>query len=495
MPKIKNLDSFLNEGASEHKTILILTARPKSSDTSDRFIEQAKKRGFKAYIIDVNSTKLVKLDDNKYKLENTETGKGPTVQRSETVVLNRRGVLSNTFTKNLAYSLEKAKFFCVNNIQSMETCENKYLTGAQLEAVGIPVPKTALLPNDDSIDEAIKRVGGKFPVVVKLLSGTQGVGVSIVDSYASLKSVYQTLKKLDKTAEILIQEMIPSDYDIRIHVLNKSFDPEDDSPDSSIIVGAMRRNRVKKDFRTNFSLGATTQKIKLTPEIEKIAKQAAKIVGCVWCGVDIIIDKKTGKPYVLEVNSSPGTKGIEKTTGISVTGKVLDFLQDQGNWMMDRFETGFREIIDIQGVGKFVAKFDTGNGSKSSSMHVDSYEVDGDTLTWKLKGKTYKNQIVGHSKAEVGKHVFKRPIIFLDIVVGGKILRDVEVSPVNREGKSTPFLANRKFMERAGIVVNPDREFYITNISSIDKNYNAIDAKGNKHAGISVDNDVEDEDE
>lgn len=495
MSHIKNLDSFINEGASEHKTILVLTANPKTSDTADGFIEQAKKRGFRAYIIDVNSTKLIKLDDGKYKLENTETEKGPTVERSETVVLNRRGVLSNTFTKNLAYGLEKAKFFCVNNIQSMETCENKYLTGAQLQDAGIPVPKTALLPNDESIDEAIKKVGGKFPVVVKLLSGTQGVGVSIVDSYASLKSVYQTLKKLDKTAEILIQELIPSDYDIRIHVLSKSFDPEDNTPESSFIIGAMRRNRVKKDFRTNYSLGATTQKIKLTSEIEEIAIKSAKVVGCVWCGVDIIIDKKTGKPYVLEVNSSPGTKGIEKTTGTSVTGKVLDFLEDQGNWMMDRFEVGFREIIDIEGVGKFVAKLDTGNGSKSSSMHVDSYEIENDNIIWKLKGKTYKNKIVGYSKAEVGKSVYKRPIMLLNISIGGKILKDVEVSPVNREGKSTPFLANRKFMERSGLLVNPDREFYITNISSVDKNFNAIDAKGNKHAGISVDNDIENEDE
>ena len=128
-------------------------------------------------------------------------------------------------------------------------------------------------------------------------------------------------------------------------------------------------------------------------------------------------------------------------------------------------------------------------------MHVDSYEIEGDTLIWKLKGKTYKNQIIGYSKAEVGKHTFKRPIMLIDISVGGKVLRDVEVSPVDRSGKSTPFLANRKFMERAGIMVNPDREFYITNISSVDKNFNAVDAKGDKHAGISVDNDVEDEDE
>ena len=286
--------------------------------------------------------------------------------------------------------------------------------------------------------------------------------------------------------------MIPSNYDLRIHVLAKNGDIS--NADDAQIIGAMRRNKVKKDFRTNFSLGATTQKVKLPEDIIDIAKKAALAVGCVWCGVDIIIDKKTGKPYVLEVNSSPGIKGIEKTTGISISDQLMTFLADKKNWKTERVEAGFREIIEVEGVGEFVAKFDTGNGSKSCSMHVDEITIDGDTCEWKLKGKTYKNKIVGYSKTEVGNKIEERPIVNLDIIFAGKTFEEVPVSPVDRSMKSTPFLINRKFMERAGILINPEKEFTIVSIKKVDQDYAPYDAKGKKHAGINLQNE-DDEDE
>ena len=95
-----------------------------------------------------------------------------------------------------------------------------------------------------------------------------------------------------------------------------------------------RRNRVDKDFRTNYSLGGTVEKTEITPEQEELAIASARAVGCNWCGVDIIVEKDNeNKPYVLEVNASPGTTGIEKTTNIPVTDMVLDFLLDKKNWV------------------------------------------------------------------------------------------------------------------------------------------------------------------
>jgi ribosomal protein S6--L-glutamate ligase len=491
---ISSLEEFLLEAkdSKDQTNLVVFTAKPENSDTALNFKKVAESRGMKVYLLDPSLTTL--KPDKKtgfFKFENTDTGKGPVLDRKDTCILSRRGILINTFTKNLLHQLEQNKFFCINTLESMEVCENKYLTSVQLENSGIPVPKTALLPNEDSIDKAVKQIGGKFPVVVKLLSGTQGIGVSIVDSYSSLMSVFQTFKKLDKSAEILIQEMIPSNYDIRIQVITKKFDTE--NVDDSIIIGEMRRNRIKKDFRTNFSLGATTQKIKLTDEIAEMARKAARIVGCTWCGVDIIVDKESGKPYVLEVNSSPGTKGIEKTTGKSMVTQVIDYIADRANWSSHKIETGFREVIDIDGIGKFIAKFDTGNGAKSCSMHVDSYEEKDGELIWTLKKKTYKNKIVGHSNAEVGHRILKRPIIYMDITFAGKTLRDVPVSPVDRKAKSTPFLANREYMERMGIMVNPEREFGASDIAHVDKNFNPKKAKGDQHAGIAVDNDTEEE--
>jgi len=482
---------FVSEGSkapsqkTEQMNLVILSSNT-SNETVQKFESSAAEKGFNVYSFEPQKLTIKKLDSGLFKFAD-ENGEGPELSRDTTAILSRRGVLAGTHTKNLLFQLEKNKFFCVNSLESMEICENKFLTSIQLSNNGLPVPKTALLPDDKAIDKALKQVGGKFPLVVKLLSGTQGIGVSVVDSYSSLKSVYQTLRKLDRKAEILIQEMIPSNYDLRIHVLAKNGDASN-SEDAQII-GAMRRNKVKKDFRTNFSLGATTQKVKLTDDIAEIAKKAALAVGCVLCGVDIIIDKKTGKPYVLEVNSSPGIKGIEKTTGLSISDQLMTFLQDKQNWTIERVEAGFREVIEVEGVGEFVAKFDTGNGSKSCSMHTDEMEIDGDICKWTLKGKTYKNKIVGYSRTEVGDSVEERPIINLDITFAGKTFEEVPVSPVDRRTKSTPFLVNRKFMERAGISINPEKEFTLISIKKIDKDFDPARAKGQKHAGINLQDD------
>lgn len=483
---------FVTEGekAPEQKTeqmnLVILSNNINNNETLQKFEAAAVKKGFNVFTYEPQKLTIKQLDNGLFKFLD-EDGDGPSLSKDSTVILSRRGVLAGTHTKNLVFQLEKHKFFCINSLESMEVCENKYLTSIQLGNSGIPVPKTALLPDDKAIDKALKQVGGKFPLVVKLLSGTQGIGVSVVDSYGSLKSVYQTLRKLDKKAEILIQEMIPSNYDLRIHVLARNGDLS--NIDDAQVIGAMRRNKVKKDFRTNFSLGATTQKVKLSEEITEIAKKSALAVGCVWCGVDIIIDKKTGKPYVLEVNSSPGIKGIEKTTGISISDILMDFLSDKKNWKTERIEAGFREIIEVEGIGEFVAKFDTGNGSKSCSMHVDELSIEDDECKWKLKGKSYKHKIVGYSKTEVGDKVEERPIIHLDIVFAGKVYEKVPVSPVDRSMKSTPFLINRKFMERTGILINPEKEFTILSIKKVDQDYEPYDAKGKRYAGINLQND------
>jgi len=478
--KIYEFWDFVNENNSDNNSNnLVILSNDIENNTVKKIKSSATKKGFNVYCFEPLKLTIKSLDNGLFQFLN-ENKKGPSLSRDNTVILSRRGVLEGTHTKNIIFQLEKNNFFCINSLESMEICENKYLTTMQLSNNGIPVPRTTLLPDEEAIDKALKQIGGKFPLVIKLLSGTQGIGVSVVDSYSSLKSVYQTIRKLDNKAEILIQEMISSDYDLRIHVLVNSKEAS--------IIGAMRRNKVKKDFRTNFSLGATTQKVKLSEEIIEVAKKAASVVGCIWCGVDIIIDKKTGKPYVLEVNSSPGIEGIEKTTGISMSDQLVSFLEDKKNWKIERVETGFREIIEVEGVGEFVAKFDTGNGSKSCSMHVDHVEIDGNLCKWTLKNKTYKNKIVGYSETEVGDIIEKRPIIYMNIFFAGKTFEDVPISPVDRQIKSTPFLVNRKFMEKAGIVINPDKEFTLVSVKSVDKNFNPIKAKGQKHAGINLSN-------
>ena len=312
-------------------------------------------------------------------------------------------------------------------------------------------------------------IGGEFPIILKLISGTQGIGVSIVDSYASLKSVYQTIKKLNPLSEILIQQRIDSDYDIRIQTLVKKFNPIKEKKNNKTVLGSMMRKKIKDDFRTNYSLGGEVDKYELDEtdksdkELIDLAYKATAAVGCHWSGVDIIIDRKTKKPYILEVNSSPGTEGISKVLDEPIVSKIIDYVIVKSNWSYYNLEVGYLEQVEISGIGEIIAKFDTGNSSKSCSIHADKIEEKDDKLIWTVRGKTFVNDIIDYSRTEVGHVIHKRPIIKIDIIFNDVLIKDVKISPTNRKTKTTPLLMNRAFMRRVGIVVNANKAFVITN--------------------------------
>ena len=478
----------LNEAKSTKKPkikIILLSNMSEESYTVPAVAEECKKRGITYRIIDINS--CVVMEDRTMKSDlliyDKHNKKPMGINVDDTAIMTRRGVVRSTFTKDVVSKLEDSGFFVVNTLDSILACENKYVTSKILQDAGIPVPKMAIIDNEESIDSAVKQCGGKFPVVLKLLSGSQGIGVSIIESLASLKSVLQTLWKLDSKLEVLIQEKIESEYDLRIHVLSRKFNAPTPEETDAVLLGYMRRNRVKKDFRTNYSLGGSVEKTKVTPEQEEIAINAAKAIGCNWCGVDIIVDKKTGKNYVLEVNASPGTQGLKKATGIDVVSDILDFLLDKSNWIRSKRVIGFREVIRIPTLGDVVAKFDTGNGSLSSSLTFDKMEISKDekSVKWELGEKKFENKIIGWANAEVGTEIHERPIIEIDIQFNGKTYKDVHVSLVDRKNKSTKFLVNRKFMERIGCAVSPNKTFVVTSFSG---EYSAGESKGNSHAGI-----------
>ena len=465
--------------------VIVLSNLSAESYTIPALEGECKKRGIEFRAIDVN-TCVVKADPkmkSDFIIFDAKNKKPMGISVDDTAILTRRGVVGSTYSRDVVETLEENGFFVVNTLDSIMACENKYVTSKLLQDAGIPVPKMSIVENEEKLDAGIKEVGGKYPMVVKLLSGSHGIGVSIVDSYASLRSVLQTIWKLDKSIEILLQEKIDSEYDLRIHVLTKRFNAPVPEDTDAVLLGYMRRNRVKKDFRTNYSLGGTVEKTKVTTEQEKIAIASAKAIGCNWCGVDLIVDKKTGKNYVLEVNSSPGTQGLKKATGIDVVSDIIDFVTDKANWVRSKKVVGFREVIHVPEIGDIVAKFDTGNGSMSCSMTYDTAEVSQDrkTVNWTLGKYKGTNKIIDWSYAEVGDSVKKRPIIEITIMFAGKTYRDVHVSLVDRKDKSTKFLANRKFMERIGCSVSPNKTFVVT---SFDGEYRAGEAKGKAHMGI-----------
>lgn len=477
--KVLNFSNFLNEAKSEDTKVIVLTGNVKGSKTSKSFLEECEKRGVECHIVDVNDAVIEKVyNGHIIKTSSQDLMIDPT----NTVIVPRRGVLENSHTKSILQKLEEGRYFTVNSLQSMEVCENKFITSQFLEDQDLPVPKYALVPNEDSLDKALEAIGGKFPVVMKLLSGTQGIGVSIVDSYASLKSVYQTIRKLDTTSEILIQEKIDSQFDLRIQVIIKNFDPIKASADNCVILGSMKREAVSKDFRTNYSLGGTVSGYEIDEELVELACAAANAVGCHWCGVDIMMDKKTKKPYILEVNSSPGTEGISKAIGKPIVSEVLDYILDRKNWTSSIMEIGYLETVSLPGIGTLVAKFDTGNGARSCTIHADNVEERDGKLFWEIGDKNFTSEIVGYSDAEIGKDIVRRPIVEMDLVFKGTNIPSVKISPSDRTDKSTPFLANRGLMRRMSVVVNPHKAFVVTN--EPEDTYSAGASKGVAHAGI-----------
>ena len=141
----------------------------------------------------------------------------------------------------------------VNPIDSMEFCHNKFSTSLAFNLHGLPSPRTALISNEKSIDMAHELVGGKFPTIIKTITGAEGIGVSRVESPESLKSVLQSLWKFD--AQLLMQEYREIAYDVRTLVL-----------DGKIIASVQRMKSQKGEFRTNHALGNEVRPYKLNEE-------------------------------------------------------------------------------------------------------------------------------------------------------------------------------------------------------------------------------------
>ncbi|HRR50088.1 MAG TPA: RimK/LysX family protein, partial [Bacteroidales bacterium] len=253
-----------------------------------------------------------------------------------------------------------------------------------------------------------------------------------------------------------MQTYLDADYDIRVHVLGDK------------VIAAMKRFKIKKDFRSNYSLGGKIEKVDLTEEQEKIAINAAQAVGAVWAGVDIITNKKDKKNYVIEINSSPGTEGIEKATRKDIVSKVINFVLNKNNWKRPATECGYLEVVKVEEIGEMDAKLDTGNGSYCV-IHADEYEVDGDKVNWRIGKREFSHKIEGIKTINVGGIETKkedRPVLSLKVTFNNETY-DMKFTLSNRKGFSTPILLNRKFLRLANLSVNSAKKYVLTTKKSV----------------------------
>lgn len=196
--------------------------------------------------------------------------------------------------------------------QAISRSRDKLRSLQLLAAEGVGLPVTSFAHSTKDIDGLISLVGGA-PVVVKLLEGTQGMGVVLAETKKAAESVIGAFRQLN--ANILVQEFIKESRgtDIRAFVVGNR------------VVAAMERTAAPGEFRSNVHRGGEARKVRLTPEERSIAKRAAKILGLNVAGVDLM--RSNHGPVVLEVNSSPGLEGIEEATGVDVASKIIEFIE------------------------------------------------------------------------------------------------------------------------------------------------------------------------
>jgi ribosomal protein S6--L-glutamate ligase len=181
-----------------------------------------------------------------------------------------------------------------------------------LSRKGIGLPVTGYAHSPDDVEDLIKMVGGA-PMVIKLLEGTQGIGVVLAETQKAAESVIEAF--MGMRANILAQEFIQEagGADIRCFVVGGR------------VIASMKRQAKEGEFRSNLHRGGTAAPIKITPEERSTAVRAAQVMGLNVAGVDIL--RSNHGPVVMEVNSSPGLEGIEGATGKDVAGAIIEFIE------------------------------------------------------------------------------------------------------------------------------------------------------------------------
>jgi ribosomal protein S6--L-glutamate ligase len=227
-------------------------------------------------------------------------------------VVPRIGATHTFYGTAIVRQFEMMGVFPANESQGITRSRDKLRSLQLLSREGLGMPVTGFAHSTKDIDGLLE-IGQGPPVIIKLLEGTQGVGVVLAETRKAAESVIAAFRQLD--ANILVQQFIreAKGADVRAFVVGRR------------VVAAMRRQAPPGEFRSNIHRGGTAEPIKLSAEERGIAVKAARILGLSVAGVDFIPSSEG--PLVLEVNSSPGLEGIEGATGVDVAGAIIEFLE------------------------------------------------------------------------------------------------------------------------------------------------------------------------
>ena len=462
---MEKFKSFITEEVKDKITVLILTSSKskKPELVTGMILEECGKLGLPCYPIVVSEAWIADNDIEKgtVKIKNYDGNeKDIDIVTSETVVFVRAGSLETEIGLALLGTLQNAGCFMINDRDGMLTCDNKMSAYTAFERNGVNTPRTSLVNNVKSVEDAHKRIGGRFPVIIKTVTGTQGIGISKVNDMESMVSVIQSLWKYN--ASLIIQEFLKMDFDVRTIVINGR------------ICASTKRIKPPKDFRSNRHRGAKTEPYKLSEEEIKVLLSAARATGAYMVGVDHAV--VGNNIYVLECNGSPGLRSNFQSYDITqipqvpskeekVVKFILQYLQNPVHRKHKfNLEAGYHETLDIEGYGPIRAKFDTGNGTKASMFVVDKMDVSGKNVKWEKDGKKFNSKIIGVSHPQHVDKIDERPIVTVNIKFNNMKYMDVPIGLTTKDSAST-FLINRDLLTRFRVSVNPNRKFVLSSWS------------------------------
>lgn len=286
---------------------IVILAKNKHLYSHQRLIEAGTERGHNIRIVNTAHCYMNVASEN----PDIHCRDGEVLENIDAVI-PRIGASITHYGCAVVRQFESIGTYCINTSIAITRSRDKLRSLQLLSRKGIGMPVTGFANSPKDIDDLIKMVGGA-PLVIKLLEGTQGVGVVLAETRKAAESVIQAFFGLK--ANIIVQEYIKEagGADIRCLVLGDK------------VVAAMKRQAPPGEFRSNIHRGGSAELIRITKEERKMAVEAAKAIGLKFAGVDLLRSERG--PLIMEVNSSPGLEGIEKATGKDIAGMVIQYLE------------------------------------------------------------------------------------------------------------------------------------------------------------------------
>ncbi|MFU8802613.1 MAG: 30S ribosomal protein S6--L-glutamate ligase [Bradymonadaceae bacterium] len=285
---------------------IVILSRKASLYSTSRLREAAEARGHDVEIID-----YLRCYMNITSRQPRVLYGGEEIDNADAII-PRIGATHTVYGTAVVRQFEMMGVFCSNSSQGISRSRDKLRAMQLLSKAGVGLPVTGYAHSTKDVDGVIDIVGGA-PLVIKLLEGTQGIGVVLAETRKASQSVIEAFRGLD--ANILLQEFVKESAgaDIRAFVVGNE------------VVASMKRQAQPGEFRSNIHRGGHGEVVELSDEEREIAIQAAHTVGLSVAGVDLLRSKRG--PLVIEVNSSPGLEGIEKTSEVDVATHIIEFIE------------------------------------------------------------------------------------------------------------------------------------------------------------------------